>query len=372
MSGPRLLLSVHSADRGGAEVMALREARYLRRRFDLVVAVPDDGPLQAEFAAEVPVVRGSASMPLWGAPALTWAKRVARTGRDSVRLARVIRDRRIAAVITNSAVSLAPVLAARYTRVPAIVHVRDVPVSRLARAVFAAHALLADTLIIIADDMAGQFPRRRRARIVKVPEGVDVPPPPAPPANGFGSPVRLCLVGALDRRKGQDIAVEALALLRDREVDATLELVGRVGQEDFAAELRERVRALGLDGRVVFRGEVPTPDDALAGADIVVAPSRGEWTPLVLMEAALRLKPVVAAAVGGVDEVVLDHRTGLTVPPGDPAALARSVEQLRGDPASARDMAARGRDHVAEHFSLERSLQALEHEITGAIARARR
>ena len=126
--------------------MALTEARYLKSRFELVIAVPE-GPLRPSFAEEGELVEGSRSLPLWGAPPYRWASACVRTVRHAFRLARLIRRRGIRLVLTNSAVSLAPVLAARMAGVPAIVHVRDVPVSRLGPCVFRLHGLLADTVI---------------------------------------------------------------------------------------------------------------------------------------------------------------------------------------------------------------------------------
>jgi glycosyltransferase involved in cell wall biosynthesis len=346
--------------------MALAEARYLKSRFELVIAV-GEGPLRASFAAEAELVDGTPSLPLWGAPPYRWASRSARTARDAVRLSALIRRRGIGLVLTNTTVSLAPVIAARLAGVPAIVHARDAPVSRLAPFVFALHSQLAQTVIAISPGLVPYFTRRRGARVVLIREGIDVSAESSSDNGRFGTPLRLCLVGAIDHRKAQDIAVEAVDRLRNRGVDAALELVGRDENPPFAAALRERIRELGIDDRVLFSGELDDIRAVFDRNDIVVAPSRGEWTPLVLMEALAREKPVVASRVGDVPEVVVGGETGLLTPPEDPDALAAAVAELAADPMTAEAMGRRGRAHVASNFGLRGSLEALRSEIDRAL-----
>jgi hypothetical protein len=399
----RILLVVHSAKTGGAERMALLEAKYLEHRFELLLSVPD-GPLRARFAAHGELVDPAATLPLWGDSAWRWATSSVRTLFDAIRMATLIRRRGIELVLTNSSVCLAPVLAARLARVPVVVHARDVPKSRLAPLVFVLHGALAHTVVVITEGLAPFFRRGRRARIVKIADGivapVSVPAPasasasaPAPasvpasasasatapvPASAptaarasssgrasrtFHSPLRLCLIGGLDPRKGQDIAVAALARLRDRGVEATLELVGREVDPEFAATLGDAAQCLGVAESVVFVGEVSDAGPYLERADIAIAPSRGEWTPLVLMEALARGLPVVAARVGGVQEIVSDGESGLLVAPEDPAALAAAILELLAHPEAAAEMARRGRAHVDANFRVERTLERLQAEL---------
>jgi glycosyltransferase involved in cell wall biosynthesis len=380
----RVLLAVHSAKAGGAERMALLEAEHLEDRFELLLSVPD-GPLRARFAAHGELIGAVATLPLWGSSAWRWARSSTRTLLDAGRMALLIRRRGIELVLTNSSVCLAPVLAARLARVPAVVHARDVPKSRLAPLIFALHGALADTVIVIADGLAPYFRRGRRARIVRIPDGIVAPAPRSSEARRksgasrsndaprvFRTPLRLCLVGGIDPRKGQDTAVAALALLRERGVEATLELVGREVAPGFAAALRDDARRLGVTANVVFTGEVSDAGPHLERADIVIVPSRGEWTPLVLMEALARGLPVVAARVGGVQEIVRDRESGLLVAPEDPAALASAIVELLAHPRAAAEMASRGREHVGANFRVEQTLERLQAELDLLLERARR
>jgi glycosyltransferase involved in cell wall biosynthesis len=195
-----------------------------------------------------------------------------------------------------------------------------------------------------------------------------VPPEPTAPLNGFARPLRLCVVGALTPDKGQPTAVAALAALRDRGIAADLDLVGRVQDEAMAAALLADARARGLEGRVRVHGESDGIDAALDGVDVLLLTSRGEGTPLVLMEALVRHVPVVASAVGGVPDIVRDGETGLLVAPGDAEALAGAVAQLAADPAAARAMAARGRAHVEARFATGPCLERLGSVVDAALA----
>lgn len=359
----RILIAVHSAKLGGAERMALLEAEYLKARFELLLSVPQ-GPLRSHFAEQGELVAWTETLPLWGASTVRWARSCLSTLRDAISMAMLIRRRRVELVLTNSSVCLAPVLAARLARVPVVVHARDVPKSRLAPFVMAVHGKLASTVIVITDGLVGYFRAGSRTRIARIPDGIVVPElPPARPQSPYGSPLRLCLVGALDPRKGQDLAVTALAELHRRGLRASLELVGRELDEDFAHSIRAQALHLGVSDAVSFAGEVDGIGAHLQSADIVIAPSRGEWTPLVLMEALAHGKPVVAADVGGVSDVVQDRESGLLVAPENPTELADAIVELYEDPAGAAAMAERGRAHVVARFGIERTLEGLQSEI---------
>jgi glycosyltransferase involved in cell wall biosynthesis len=358
------LLCVHSATAGGGERMALAEAECLKEHFELIISIPD-GPLRPSFAAHGEIVDGTVSLPLWGAGARRWVGRSVRTVTRGARLARLIRRRRVDAVLTSSSVLASPVLAARLARVPVVVHVRDVPASRLAPLVFKLEARLAQTVIVISNGQKPYF-SNARARIVLIPDGIALPGPgdaASAPRTGFGDPLRLCVVGGIDPRKGQDVAVEALAFLRNEGVDATLELVGRTIDPMFAADVRTRAEELSLGERVRFVGELDDVRPHLRDVDVVIAPSRGEWTPLSLMEAMALEKPVVAASVGGVPDVVTDGRTGILVPPDDPRRLADAIREIIEDPTGAAAMAQCARASIEARFAIGRTLEAVNREL---------
>ena len=156
----------------------------------------------------------------------------------------------------------------------------------------------------------------------------------------------LAHVGRLAPVKGQRELIEALRGLARDDVHAVF--FGRDVERGgaFGAEL-ERL-AEGLNVRFAgFRADAAA---ALAEADALVLPSWIEGLPLVVLEAMAQGKPVVATAVGGTPEAVVDGETGLLVSPRDVPALAGALERLLGDEDLRQQLGEAGRRRAEEHF----------------------
>jgi D-inositol-3-phosphate glycosyltransferase len=153
----------------------------------------------------------------------------------------------------------------------------------------------------------------------------------------------LLFVGRIQPLKGLDVAVRALAELRDQ--SAVLVAVGGPsGLDGQVEEAKVRLLAeeLGVDDRI--RWVAPQPHYLLStfyrAADVVLVPSRSESFGLVALEAAACGTPVVAAAVGGLRTLVEDGRTGFLVEGRDPDAFALATDELLAHPALAAAMGA--------------------------------
>ncbi len=160
-----------------------------------------------------------------------------------------------------------------------------------------------------------------------------------------GARVLLC-VGRLADQKGVDVAVRAVAHVRERVPEAVLVVLGE-GPE------RARLEALAGDG-VQLPGRVGDVAAWYRRADVLVHPARWEGFGLALLEAMLAGKPVVATRVSSAPEIVVDGETGLLVPPDDPQALAEALLALLGDPARAAALGAAGLARARSEFSVER------------------
>jgi glycosyltransferase involved in cell wall biosynthesis len=161
--------------------------------------------------------------------------------------------------------------------------------------------------------------------------GVDQVTAPARPVRGH-----LICVGVLSRHKGQDLLVEALADLAERDWHCVL--AGPLDRDpDFVGQLRTRITRLGYGHRVRLTGVLTGAalNHAYATADLLVAPSRTETYGMTVTEALAHGLPVIAAAVGGLPEALGSTadgtRPGQLVPPGDPAALAAAIGDWLGD-----------------------------------------
>jgi glycosyltransferase involved in cell wall biosynthesis len=174
------------------------------------------------------------------------------------------------------------------------------------------------------------------------------------------------LVGRLSPRKGTDVALEAVALLRQAGRDVRLTLCGSVfaGYEWFEDQLRARAAEADLAGGVELVGYAD-PWEWFARADVVVVPSRVEPFGNVAVQAMLAGRPVVASRTQGLAEIVRDGETGLLVPPDDPAALAGALAELLGDPSRAAALAQAGRRDAAERFGAQRYREQMGRLLVG-------
>jgi glycosyltransferase involved in cell wall biosynthesis len=171
--------------------------------------------------------------------------------------------------------------------------------------------------------------------------------------RGTGVPVVLT-IARLDKQKGHNFLLEAVRQLPE----AVFVLAGS-GPEGEA--LQAQARALAIADRVLFLGHRPDVPDLLASCDLFVLPSLYEGFPLSILEAMAAGKAVVATAVGGVPEAVLDGQTGLLVPPADPAALANAIRSLLSAPSLAAKMGAGGKARVQSAFSVDVMAQQICH-----------
>jgi glycosyltransferase involved in cell wall biosynthesis len=168
-------------------------------------------------------------------------------------------------------------------------------------------------------------------------------------------------VGRLSREKGFDVLLHALS----RVPGATAVLVGK-GPE---REALERLAAeLGISDRVVMPGFVPDSRTWMAMYDVFAIPSRSEGMPLVLIEAMLASRPVVATAIGGMPDVVVEGKTGLVVAPEDPDALAEALRSLFADEELRRSMGASGRARALESFTFEKMVRRYESLYEGLVS----
>jgi len=156
--------------------------------------------------------------------------------------------------------------------------------------------------------------------------------------------------------------------------------VGRLSEEKGVLELAEAARDLPLVvvGDGPLREQVPAavgfvPPAALAGyfdrAAVVVCPSRREGYGVVARQAMAHGRPVVATAVGGLAEAVVDEETGLLVPAGDVAGLRVALERLLGDAELRRSLGAAARERARERYSRDVAVDATLRAYESALSR---
>lgn len=171
--------------------------------------------------------------------------------------------------------------------------------------------------------------------------------------------VVLTCVANLFSYKGHVDLLAALALL-DTEVSgrATLLLVGR--DAGARAALEAQRAQLGLTESVRFLGERADVPDLLAASDIGVLASHEEGFSNAVIEGMAAGLPMVVSDVGGNAEAVIDGECGHVVPAREPAALAKALALLIGDPARRQAMGDAARRRAAASFSLDACVAAYE------------
>lgn len=419
MSAPRRILYVqHTADLYGASRALLHLVEALdRERYAPLVALPADGPLVGELRAlGVEPLIAPYLQTLWGQVVRSW--RVVPFGLrllpSALATRRLIRRQQADLVHSNVWTILSGALGARLAGAPHVWHVREIlPHSGgLKPALVALSLRTADRLICVSESVAAQFAGRRGAERVRVvydglplevgrgmrglgsgarglglvsgDEAGQQAPSPKPQATGVwqapspepqvpgDNELRIGVVGRLHPQKGQADLLRAFALL-----DPGLRSASRVllaggaspGHERQAEELAALARDLGIAERVSLLGFVADTRDLIASLDLLVLPAtRAEGLGGVLLEAMAARVPVLSTRAGGTAEVVDDEETGLLVPPQQPAALARALARLLGDPQLRRRLGAAGRRAVEQRFgadSMARQVERIYAELLG-------
>ncbi|MFH1345652.1 MAG: glycosyltransferase family 4 protein [Pseudomonadota bacterium] len=231
--------------------------------------------------------------------------------------------------------------------------------------------------IIATSEISKSFLRRESDVVM---HGVDTGTyaPPADRAAAFaeaGLPGRYAIgcFGRVRAQKGSDVFVDAMCRLLPRYPDFTAVMIGAITPEQtaFAADLRKRIDAAGLQSRIVITGELDIEEVPrwYQRLTIYAFTSRNEGFGLTLIEAMSSGAALVASRAGAAELVVEDGVTGVLTPTGDVDALVAALEPLMRDPASAADMGERGRARVLEKFSLDAEAEAIAKVYRDVIAR---
>jgi glycosyltransferase involved in cell wall biosynthesis len=194
--------------------------------------------------------------------------------------------------------------------------------------------------------------------------GIDPDGEPEPYADGVP---RLLCVGRLIPIKGHIVLLRAFAAAKEELPALELEIAGRGPLEPA---LKALARELGVLDSVRFLGHVSPIQAAIERAAVVVVPSMGEGFGMVALEAMERSRPVIAASIGGLGELVRDGETGLLVPAGEAEPLREAIVRLAGNLELARQMGEAGRRRALSRFLQTFCTERTELLYEGALERA--
>lgn len=246
-------------------------------------------------------------------------------------------------------------LAARLAGVPCVLsrRVDSVPRGRLSRF---SYGMLYDRVVCISQAIFDVLQKRGvpRQRLLLIRSAVRAsdwltPAPRDEFLAEFGLPTDAIIIGVvaqLVERKGHRTLLRAAAGLERR---ARVIFFGEGGQRE---ELEAEATRLGVADLVHFAGHRSDLGKWMGNLDLVVHPALMEGLGVALLQAAAAGVPVVASAVGGIPEAVLDGKTGLLVPPRDPAALVAAIQELLEAPDRRAQMGAAARRRVLKEFDV--------------------
>jgi len=362
--GPlRVMFIITSMPVGGAERLLVDLIRRLDRDRFLpeLCCMKQLGPLGEELAGEVPV-HSRLLVHKWDVRVL-------------VRLTRLLRTRRIDAVVTTGAGDKMfwGRLAAWRAGVPVVIsaiHSTGWPdgVGRLNRLL----TPLTDAFIGVAREHGRYLVRQERfpeSKVRVIPNGVDVDRfclGPLPGAElrrelGMASDAPVCgIVAALRPEKNHELFLEVAALVREKLPEAHFVVIGDGPRRQ---RLEALARELALDDAVRFLGTRSDVPQLLSMLDAFVLTSHVEANPVSILEAMAAGVPVVATRVGSVAESVEDGVTGLLAEPGDADQIAGQLVALLTDRGRSRRMGRAARDRVVAHWSLARMVEGYQNLI---------
>jgi len=301
--------------------------------------------------------------------------------RTTLKLVRILRHQRPHIVETHTAKAGAVGrLAARLAGVPIIIHVFHGHVfhSYFGPAKTKLFINAERTLARITDRIITISPAQRRdivdiyriappERVLTVPLGLDLESFRAAKQtrrgrfrSSLGIPVDVLLagfVGRLTAVKNPSLFIEAAERVVQQYPQARFVFVG---DGELRTELEKQVDALRLAPHVIFSGWQVDMPAVYADLDLLALTSLNEGTPVTVIEALAAGTPVVATAVGGVPDVVVNHKTGMLVPSGDVEKVAQAILQLYRAPEQARALARAGQSDVLERFGLTRLVDDME------------
>lgn len=372
----KILFLSHSSELYGAERVLLQVLTSLsRKEFQPVLVLPRRGPFLEEakkLAVETFVVPSkwwlTEKAGIWKQP-FSWLWNI----KSVARIARIIKQKDIDLVYSNSAVNFCGALAAKWQKVPhvwsihEILGCNDAPV----RYLFGKRALLSllsalSARIIVYSEAAGQ-PFRNKEKVRLVPMGFKW----SLGERGLKEMLRqkfglskedyiIGIVGKIYPEKGQDKLVESIDLLQRDCPDIKLLIVGDVGNRRYFDRIKGFVSTRNLEKHVIFIGYQPDISGALSLMDLLVVPSSVESFGRAAVEAMSVQIPVLAVRKGAAAEIIEAGENGFLADSPDPPVLAEAIRSIREDPQLTRTAAEKGSRLVREKYTIERQMEKTE------------
>ena len=357
-SSLRLLFVSHDLSLSGAPMMLFHAATWCQGNGIFVkVIAPEAGPLLEKLSAEgISVIIDP----------------LIETGHES--FARFARD--FDCIIANTILSAAVVRALKGENVPIVWWVHEpgsVGEHYLGEDATLRAAMPLVDLVLTPSESTAIIYRRYTDQPVKCLRNAIPDPGLGVERNDAATrPLRFLLLGSVEPRKGQDVFVEALALLPTAlQKAAHFQIAGRILDPDFWPKVEAVAKTLqnfSVKGALSHAEAI----ELMREADVIVSASRDEAMPTVTILEAMSLgKALIATVVGGALEVLVEGDNALLVKPDAPDALAAAIRRLIEDPALVGELGKKARENYERNFTMERFGEEFLQLIAGVVAQPR-
>jgi glycosyltransferase involved in cell wall biosynthesis len=388
----RVLFASHASDlRGGAEqsFLELVAALHLDGRVEVVAVTPYEGQFADALRAEGVEVH-CAPTPLWvviGSNHFSGPLRLGGLGQRGRRVAGMVRRtpawirlvRAVApdVVVTSTAVTVMPAIAAAVLRTPHVWWLQEfVTRDHALEYVIGERAsqwlvgVLSSEIVANSRAVASHFSPPVDPRRMHVVHYAIEPRSIASNASAPGR-LHLAMLGRLAPQKGSELAIRALGHLRHEPFSVDLRLVGH-GNGEYIDHLRSVAKNLGVERMVEFVEFTTRPEQELERANVVLMCSEIEAFGRTTAEALVNGRPVIGSWSGGTVELVDDGVDGFLFPPGDARALADAVRILGKDPERLDAMSRSAIQRNRDRFPVDGQVDAFLEVLTAAAKAGRR
>ncbi|OGW13350.1 MAG: hypothetical protein A3G93_07875 [Nitrospinae bacterium RIFCSPLOWO2_12_FULL_45_22] len=367
----------------GAQQNLLRLIRFLdRSRFEPLIIMPGDGPLRIaaeKYGIPVKIIPYPQALDVFGGK-LTSSMFYQLSAcfhlvRYSLQLYKSLKNEQVDIICCNQRRSLLTIgFMAKLCRIPLIWYLRtDIP----KRFLDDIGLFLADKIVCVSEGVEKIFTDRQKRhysrKFVVIHNGVEL--------DRFSGEIEsfrkstsipekdfvIGMVSAIRPLKGHRFFIEAARRMLREYSHVHFVIVGGPNNNEessYLNQLKDQVQQLGIGNRVHFLGFRTDIPSIMKGLDLLVLPSFAEGLPNVILEAMASGKAVIASRVGGVEQVVVDHETGLLVLPRDTEALYKAMLELIKRPAKVKVMGIKGKERVEKYFSMSGCVRKFEDVLT--------
>lgn len=383
-TAPKVLYTSADADRQGGALRCLFDigneiGNWGFQPIFVLSKEQGGGSSKSLESGSVPIYSLSLPRPKRGRSIVSHIRDIVETLRSARRLANIIRRERVSVVHVNEILDVYGGIAAKIARVPCVWHVR----ADISSWPFALRALLPRIVARLSSEIIA-VSASVEEEVFRL-QGVDTPKvsvihDPCPDPSAFrqdlsGETFRrelglddraglVVLVAKMVEPKGHEVLIRAAPDVLASFSNAHFVIVG--GDLDgphhqrYAERLRRLPAELGVEAAVTFTGYRTDIPQIMAAADVVThCSTHPDPFPGVVLQGMALGKAVVASDIGGPREQIEDGCSGVLVTPGDPAALARAISDLLGDPARRASLGSVAAMRVREKFSSDRFYRRL-------------